>query len=660
MFKRFAFLTVVFLLVCVAPLALTQSACDFSYSNYARAVQLHDMGDYVRALHHYDCAMQADPDHAIIPILIENVHEDIANASRAWSGASESQTQSECDFSYSNYARAVQLHDMGDYVRALHHYDCAMQADPDHAIIPILIENVHEDIANSSRAWSSASESLSELVCDPARDHGRLGAVAHGRGDDNQALIDLQCVLLVDPNDVEALSLMGQLYINRGDTHTAQHYFDRAYAARVGETDILDASPENDLPASYAAPSEFVMPDWLTPYETMPSVVPTAPVQPIVIFTDRSRVLVQTEHILVIADDDTLTTWRRLQQLYVEQVKLVISTGEMTLTLYAKRVYALSVEATVTLKAADTLASARENARQASRRGDFDDAIKWMRQVTAADVATADDHAYLAYLYSMQGDMKSVARALSKALELEPTRLDIRCNLGMAYSAQGEYPAAFGQFQRVISQKIGDICANENWRALTRQPNAANNETIASEIQVTSPAQEIFEHGMKMLSARKLYAAANTFLEALALDSNHGEARCQLGAIYTEWANYGGALAQFDRILADDPQSECAREYRKVAVLDMLAMYIPLTVDDFFYHARTFVRVEEWELARDAFQRGLEIDPTRMDVRCELGMIYAQLGDDHAALNEFSRATAQDVVDLCAWSNLEALLKRLR
>ncbi len=467
-------------------------------------------------------------------------------------------TQSECDFSYSNYARAVQLHEMGDYNRALQHYACALQDNPADTVIPILIENVHEDIASASRAWSGASESLSEPVCNPARDHGRLGAIAHDRGDDNQALIHLQCVLLADPNDVEALSLTGQLYINRGETYSAQHYFNRAYAARMAETDVLSATPNNDVPASDAAPAEFVMPDWLTPYETAPSEVSAAPVQPIVIFTERSRVLVQTEHSLVIADDDTLTYWRRLQQFYVEQVKLVISTGEMTLTLYAQRVHALSVEETVTLKAADSLASARENARQASRRGDLDDAIKWMRQVTAADGATADDYAYLASLYSMHGDMESVVRALSKGLELEPTRRDIRCNLGMAYAAQGEYVAAIGQFQRVISQNIGDICANENWRALTRQLNAANKEKVASAIQVSSPAQEVFEHGMKMLSARKLYAAANTFLEALTLDSNHEEARCQLGAIYSEWANYGAALAAYDQILKRNPNDACA------------------------------------------------------------------------------------------------------
>jgi len=83
---------VVFLILAVSPLAVASSDCDFSYSNYARAVQLHDMGDYDVALRHYHCALEEDPDDAVIPLLIANVHEDIANAGGAWSSAASPTT----------------------------------------------------------------------------------------------------------------------------------------------------------------------------------------------------------------------------------------------------------------------------------------------------------------------------------------------------------------------------------------------------------------------------------------------------------------------------------------------------------------------------------------------------------------------------------------
>ena len=78
---------IVFLILASCPLAGASANCDFSYSNYARAVQLHDMGDYDAALRHYHCALEEDPHDAMIPLLIANLNEDIANAGSAWSRA---------------------------------------------------------------------------------------------------------------------------------------------------------------------------------------------------------------------------------------------------------------------------------------------------------------------------------------------------------------------------------------------------------------------------------------------------------------------------------------------------------------------------------------------------------------------------------------------
>ncbi len=151
--------------------------------------------------------------------------------------------QAECDFSFSNYARAVQLHDMGDYDRALRHYHCALRENPDDAIIPILIEQVHEDIANAKLAWSNNRDAAIAAVCDPAQDHALLGREAHVAGDDNLALIHLHCALLADPTHIDALYLTGTIYFNRGETRDAKYYIDRAEsaaaAAHAKDEDLL-------------------------------------------------------------------------------------------------------------------------------------------------------------------------------------------------------------------------------------------------------------------------------------------------------------------------------------------------------------------------------------------------------------------------------------
>lgn len=506
--------------------------------------------------------------------------------------------QSECDFSISNYARAVQLHDMGDYGRALRHYDCALLEDPDDPVIPILIDNVYEDIDSAGGAWDLPAQPL----CDPARDHSELGLAAFERGDSGLAQTHLHCILLVDPADITALTLMGRIHANLGDAHSARHYLDRAELARAEQPD---------------QPARFEMPEWLTPYETVA----------------RRRA--------------GRTSGGNLME-------------ALTLVPAQRRVYVVLLAARVALHDADPAPDTRERARQANQDGDIDAAIDWTRQATHADDATADDYVYLAALHFAKDDLNAAALALTAAVELAPERLDIRCSLGRTYKALGDYARAAGQFFKVIERDIGAICAEASQPELSHSSSPVSEEYAAVAAESASPAQATFERGLEFLSARKQYAAANTMLQALEIDPDHGGARCQLGAILTEWANYSGALAQFDHLLAVDPQDECARRNRKAAVLKMLDMVVPLTVDDFFFKARNYLRVEAWELARDAFERGLERDPARTDARCELGMIYATLGDERAALREFDHVLTHDNVDPCARANREGLMQRLR
>ncbi|MCY3831486.1 MAG: hypothetical protein OXG85_00640 [Chloroflexi bacterium] len=152
--------------------------------------------------------------------------------------------QADCDFSFSNYARAVQLHDMGDYERALAHYRCAQLEDPDDAILPILIENVYEDIADASSAWSRAATPAKAVVCDPALDHALLGRQAHEAGDDVRAQILLECALMADPQNNDALYRMGHIYLSQADTHAAVNYFNRIQhgkEAKSADEDLLIA-----------------------------------------------------------------------------------------------------------------------------------------------------------------------------------------------------------------------------------------------------------------------------------------------------------------------------------------------------------------------------------------------------------------------------------
>ena len=424
---------------------------------------------------------------------------------------------SDCDFSYSNYARAVQLHDMGDYARAIHHYNCALEENPDDAIIPILIENVQEDIADAPSAWSRDADA-----------------------EDDNLLKYLLSEAEQMPLDVES-----------GDRMT-----------------------------------------------------PTSP------------------YIDVAQADESLSSLRTAEYL------LVVTTNR-----WEHRVAAL--------QQVDMI-----------YRGEQDELRRRVSQQAFQYQSRQENTAI--YLFRKVEDLDSTWIRAGATVYYELTyaaRISSTVEIMRASISIIDLPVR----PRIVMLDSADTATNDRG-TVDRAPVSAGRVTPAR----VSPAQRTFAQGLYYLAAGKLYMAATTFIEALELDPRHDEARCRLGAVYAEWANYGTALAHFDKILERDPNDTCARQNRKKAVSDMLAMYLPLTVDDFFHHARTYTRLEEWELARDAFRKGLAIDPTRVDVRCELGMVYAELGDDQAALREFDHALLRDDMDSCAWSNRDALLQRLR
>lgn len=531
--------------------------------------------------------------------------------------------QADCDFSFSNYARAVQLHDMGDYDRALQHYHCALQEDPDDAVIPLLIANVHKDIANAASAWSRDRDAAIAAACDPAQDHALLGAEAHVAGDDNLALIHLHCVLLGDPTHVDALYLTGTIYFSRGETRDGKYYVDRAdraaEAARAEAEDLLvyllgdDARSVlngGDLPSlSLTSPDPGETGEYLRPGERY-----------------------QRTYLIVI--------WTREGNDHAKS-------AETDLDIINELEWFLAQD--------PTRADLRcELGRLHKGRGEYAAAYSHFTYLIAealGNYCSGADHDTAAKTAAPPAIAK-----LERALEQDPTRVDLRCQLGQLYYARGDYAAAYVHFSYLIRDELGDYCGSE-------ESSDAGPMTTATAIEIparVSPAEGAFEDGLRYMSEGKLYLAANIFLHALDLDPLHLDARCRLGMIYSEWANYRGALDQFDFVLQRNPQDSCARQNRTIAARDMLAIFTPLVVDDYFHYARTYIRMEEWELARDAFLKGLEIDPTRYDVRCELGMIYVQLGDDRAALDQFDLALFADEMDSCARSNRYALLQRLR
>ena len=332
--------------------------------------------------------------------------------------------QADCDFSYSNYARAVQLHDMGDYARALKHYQCARLEAPDDAVIPLLIENVYEDIANAATAWSRPESPASATACDPAQDHARLAGEAQDAGDHVWAQIHLQCVLLADPNHVAALYRMAMLHIDRGETHEAKHYFDRAERAAASEEDLLTVLLGADARSALDADA--------------------------------------LQHLRLTSPDPGATgEYRPPGRAYQRTVLRVIWTRQGQAFDKAPRP-AEESDAISRLEGALAQDPTRvdlrcELGRRFKAQGDFAAAYSQFARLIAQRLG---DYCGGATRPVEHGSDKVMsAGELERALQQEPTRVELRCERGRRYKAQGSYAAAYNHFSHLIREQLGNYCS---------------------------------------------------------------------------------------------------------------------------------------------------------------------------------------------------------
>jgi len=332
--------------------------------------------------------------------------------------------QADCDFSYSNYARAVQLHDMGDYAPALKHYQCALLEDPDDAIIPLLIENVYEDISDAPTAWARPESAARATACDPAHDHAQLGGEAHDAGDHVWARIHLHCVLLADPSHVDALYRMGMIHVNRGETHEAKHYFDRAERAAASHdedllTILLGADARSVLDADALQHLRLTSPDPGATGEYLPP------------NHDAQRTALRV-------------IWTRQRQAFDEAPEQA-EEGDAV----SQMEWALAQDPTrVNLRC--------ELGRRYKAQGDFAAAYGQFAPLIAERLG---DHCGGANRPFEQASLTLIsADELEQALKREPSRADLRCELGRRYKAQGRYAAAYSHFTYLIREKPGDYC----------------------------------------------------------------------------------------------------------------------------------------------------------------------------------------------------------
>jgi tetratricopeptide (TPR) repeat protein len=174
-----------------------------------------------------------------------------------------------------------------------------------------------------------------------------------------------------------------------------------------------------------------------------------------------------------------------------------------------------------------------------------------------------------------------------------------------------------------------------------------------------APDPRLAERALRVaVFARQPQAALLAARRWVALDASNLEARQALAALALRQGLYDEALEQLDYLLsqanAEDPRSFeqlsglLAREADDAAVLALMGRLVERHADNphaQLAHARLAAHNQESELALQAAERALELDPSLNQARILRARVQVQMGLPEAALEGLAAAVAQQPAD---------------
>ena len=156
-----------------------------------------------------------------------------------------------------------------------------------------------------------------------------------------------------------------------------------------------------------------------------------------------------------------------------------------------------------------------------------------------------------------QGDIQAAIAEFKKALELNPSNVNVHNSLGVCYGLQAEYTQAIEEFETALSLDPGEYMALYNLgliHALTKQPDRALDLFLRAD-KINGDAYEVaFQTGKLYLDLGEP-AKGRSFLErAAAIEPNAGPVYRYLGDCYAAENKPQEAISAYRRAIKLNPQ----------------------------------------------------------------------------------------------------------
>lgn len=271
-------------------------------------------------------------------------------------------------------------------------------------------------------------------------------------------------------------------------------------------------------------------------------------------------------------------------------------------------------------------------------------------------------HNLLGYLFLAQGSPQAAVPELQATVQLSPSNLDARNNLGNALRQTNQYDAAAVQYQYVLDHPAanGPDPARVKFNLATVLGQAGKTDeslSLFSELTAggSADAGVYKNYGFFLQKAGRSADAAAALQKAADLNPKDASASLSAGELYAKSGQYDAAIASLTKALGPqaDPKLDPASEYdayfalgesyaakgdqpQAIKEFDTASALQPQNAVPLYDKG---VLQQQAGLNADAetsYRSALHLDPNNVQIQTALGVLLAQMGDTTEAVSLLS------------------------
>jgi tetratricopeptide (TPR) repeat protein len=326
------------------------------------------------------------------------------------------------------------------------------------------------------------------------------------------------------------------------------------------------------------------------------------------------------------------------------------------------------------LASAQTDQSQRQQAIAAEQQGRADEAESAWRAWVATHPTDAEAFAHLGLIESRQEHFADAIRDYRKAMAMAPAMPALRPNLGLAYFKNGDYRQAIDTFAPLLKAHPDD----DRLTLLTGMSYYGLNEYAAATPYLKKSAEHDPQNLTLLLTlahtclfAHEYPCVLDTFHKIVALNAESAEADMLVGEALDEMKDPLGAQREFRAAIAANPKEpnahfglgyllwtkgqypEAAKEFQ--AELDNDPQHLQAAL----YLADSDIQLQKPDEATPLLEKFIKLTPSDAMAHRDLGVIYADAGNNQDAVTQFENAIRLAPGDVNAHYRLARLYRTM-